>query len=169
MLHRITDRAVKCGPSAVSAIAGVPTHVAADVIRSLTGRKAVNGVFMHELAAALVELGWQPDRAVRRPGRRGAGREPVFPDVPFERRAVILSAFLDGRPPGTWTIHADDHFVAWSDGLVADSGAWLSRRPVPWSRDDPAHARVALRRVQTAVRFVRAAAHEPVSCPQPGE
>ena len=33
MLHRITGRATKCGPSAISAIAGVPTHEAAAVVR----------------------------------------------------------------------------------------------------------------------------------------
>ncbi len=31
MLHRITGRATKCGPSAISAIVGVPTHEAAAV------------------------------------------------------------------------------------------------------------------------------------------
>ena len=34
MLHRIAGRAVKCGPSAISAIAGVPTHGAAAAIRT---------------------------------------------------------------------------------------------------------------------------------------
>ena len=34
MLHRIAGRAVKCGPSAISAIAGVPTHETAAVIRA---------------------------------------------------------------------------------------------------------------------------------------
>ena len=39
MLHRITGRATKCGPSAISAIAGVPTHEAAAVIRRLFDRE----------------------------------------------------------------------------------------------------------------------------------
>ena len=34
MLHRIAGRATKCGLSAISAIAGVPTHGAAAVIRT---------------------------------------------------------------------------------------------------------------------------------------
>ena len=65
MLHRITGRALKCGPAANSAIAGVPTHEAAAVIRRLFDRPAVNGVYIDELADALEEFGWTPD-----PGRR---------------------------------------------------------------------------------------------------
>ncbi len=60
MLHRITGRAVKCVPAA---IAGVPTHEAAAVIRELFDRPAVNGVFIDELAAALYEFGCAPDYA----------------------------------------------------------------------------------------------------------
>ena len=67
MLHRITGRAVKCGPSAISAIAGVPTHEAAAVIRRLFDRPSVNGVYTDELAAALEEFGWTPDYALRHP------------------------------------------------------------------------------------------------------
>ena len=162
MLHRITGRAGKCGPAAVSAIAGVPTHEAAAVIRRLSGRRAIHGVSMDELAAALSALGHAPDRAIRHP-RQGAGRlarnaaawDILFADVPFELRAMTLGTFLDERPPGTWAIWASNHFVAWGGGLVADSGAWLSRHPAPWSRANPDHARVALRRVRIAVRFAR--------------
>ena len=48
MLHRITGRATKCGPSAISAIADIPTHEAAAVIRRLFDRPSVNGVFIDE-------------------------------------------------------------------------------------------------------------------------
>ena len=68
MLHRITGRATKCGPSAISAIAGVPTHEAAAVIRRLFDRPSVNGVHTDELAAALAEFGWTPDYAIRNTG-----------------------------------------------------------------------------------------------------
>lgn len=154
MLHRVTGRAFKCGPSAISAIAGVPTHEAAAVIRRLTGRSVVNGVSMAELAAALIELGWEPDNAIRRAELRGPGRERAFADVPVQICATTLGRFLDGAPPGTWAIHAGNHLVAWSRGHVADSGAWFSREPAAWSRSNPDHARVALRRVREAVRFV---------------
>ena len=113
MLHRITGRATKCGPSAISAIAGVPTHEAAAVIRRLYDRTAVNGVFTDELAAALGELGWRPDYALRHPkyrNRRFARREEawqrIFADVPFDVRAITLGTFLDAAPAGTWAISA---------------------------------------------------------------
>ena len=130
MLHRITGRATKCGPSAISAIAGVPTHEAAAVIRRLFDRPSVNGVHTDELAAALEEFGFVPDYTLRHPKyreRRHARREEVwdriFADVPFEVRAITLGTFLDPAPAGTWAISAGGHFVAYADGFVADSGA----------------------------------------------
>ena len=162
MLHRITGRALKCGPAAISAIAGVPTHEAAAVIRRLFDRRAVNGVFIDELAAALEVFGWAPDYAVRHPkyrerpfARRDCEWQRVFAGVPSQVRAITLGTFLDAGPSGTWAISVSHHFVVCADGFVADSGAWLSRKPRPWSRADPGHARVALRRVREAVRFVR--------------
>ena len=162
MLHRITGRATKCGPSAISAIAGVPTHEAAAVIRRLFDRPSVNGVFIDELAAALEEFGWAPDYAVRHPKyreRRFARREEVweriFAEVPSDQRAMTLGTFLDPAPAGTWAISAGNHFVAHADGFVADSGAFFSRKPAFWFRAIPDHDRVALRRIHEAVRFVR--------------
>ena len=162
MLHRITGRAVKCGPAAISAIAAVPTHEAAAVIRRLFDRPTVNGVYIDELAAALGEFGFAPDYAMRHPKyreRRFARHEQVweriFADVPFEVRAITLGTFLDPAPAGTWSISAGGHFVAYADGFVADSGAWFSRRPTRWFRANPDRDRVALRRVREAVRFVR--------------
>ncbi|MXY38592.1 MAG: hypothetical protein F4160_05465 [Rhodospirillaceae bacterium] len=160
MLHRITGRATKCGPSAISAIAGVPTHQAAAVIRRLFDRPSINGVYMDELAAALAEFGWEPDYALRHPkrhdrphARRKEVWERIFADVPFDVRAVTLGKMLDVTPAGTWAISASRHFVAYSDGFVADS-AWFSRKPRPWFRADPDCDRVALRRIKEAVRFV---------------
>ena len=161
MLHRITGRAVKCGPAAISAIAGVPSHEAAAVIRRLFDRPSVNGVQTDELAAALEEFGWTPDFALRHPKyreRRYARREDVweriFSDVSCGVRAMTIGTFLDPAPAGTWAISAGGHFVAYAEGFVADSGAWFSRKPALWSRANPDHDRVALRRVREAVRFV---------------
>ena len=161
MLHRITGRAVKCGPAAISAIAGVPTHRAAAVIRRLFDRPTVNGVFIDELAAPLEEFGWAPDYALRHPkyrNRRFARRESewerIFAGVPFDEGAITLGTFLDPAPSGTWAISASDHFVAYADGFVADSGVWFARKPALWSRANPDHDRVAPRRVQETVRFV---------------
>ena len=164
MLHRITGRATKCGPSAISAIAGVPTHEAAAVIRRLFDRPSVNGVFIDELASALEEFGWMPDYAIRHPKyreRRHARRDEVwdrlFADIPTDVCAMTLGTFLDPAPSGTWAISASNHFVAYADGFVADSGAWISRNPRPWFRADPDCDRVARRRIREAVRFVRTA------------
>ena len=161
MLHRITGRAVKCGPAAISAIAGVPTHQAAAVIRRLFDRPSVNGVYTDELAAALEEFGWAPDYAIRHPkyrNRRFARQkevwERIFDGVPFDVRAITLGTFLDPALSGTWAISASSHFVAYADGFVADSGAWFSRKPTRWSRANPDHDRVALRRDREAVRFL---------------
>ncbi len=163
MLRRITGRATKCGPSAISAIAGVPTHEAAAVIRRLFDRPSVNGVFIDELAAALAEFGWTPDYAIRHPkyrerhhARRKEAWERIFADIPTDVCAMTLGTFLDPAPSGTWAISASDHFVAYGDGFVADSGAWLGRKPRPWFRADPDCDRVARRRIREAVRFVRA-------------
>ena len=167
MLHRITGRAVKCGPAAISAIAGVPTHEVAAVIRRLFDRPSVDGVHIDELAAALDAFGFVPDYAMRHPkyrerpyARREEVWERIFADVPFDVRAITLGTFLDPAPAGTWAISAGNHFVAYADGFVADSGAWFCRKPVFWFRAIPAHDRVALRRVQEAVRFVRIAQGE---------
>ncbi len=161
MLHRITGRAVKCGPAAISAIAGVPTHEAASVVRRLFDRPAVNGVHTDELAAALEEFSWTPDYAIRHPkyrerhyARREDVWERIFSDVPCDVRALTIGTFLDAAPAGTWAISAGGHFVAYADGYVADSGAWFSRKPALWRRANPDHDRVALRRLREALRFV---------------
>ena len=36
--HRITGRARMCGPSALSAVTGLPTHDCAALLRKVTGR-----------------------------------------------------------------------------------------------------------------------------------
>ena len=89
MLHRITGRATKCGPAAISAIAGVPTHEAAAVIRRLFDRPSVNGVYTDELAAALEEFGWAPES-------RAAPSE--VPRAPLRAPPGGLAAHLRGRP-----------------------------------------------------------------------
>ena len=161
MLHRIKGRASKCGPSTISAIAGIHTHEAAGIIRQLFDRKTVNGVYMDELAAALIELGWKPEYALRhrnlrkrRHARRQATYDRIFADVPFDIRSVTIGRVLDVWPSGTWAIATSNHFIAYSDGFVADSGAWFSRKPEPWFRANPDHDRVARRRLEEAVRFV---------------
>ena len=43
-LHRIVGRAGKCGPSAMSAVTGIPTHDCAALLREVTGRTQIHGV-----------------------------------------------------------------------------------------------------------------------------
>ena len=160
MLHRIKGRATKCGPSAISAITGIHTHDAAAIIRRLFDRPNVNGVYMDELAAALIELGWHPEYALRhrnlhkrRHARRQDTYDRIFADVPSETRSVTIGRVLDVCPSGTWAIATTTHLIAYSDSFVADSGAWFSRKPERWFRANPRHDRVARRRLDEAVRF----------------
>ena len=161
MLHNVTGRATKCGPSAVSAIAGVPTHEAAAVMRRLFDRHAINGVYMDEIAAALAEFGWAPASALRHPehrsrrhARRQSAYDTIFAGIPVDLRAVTLGRVLDRAPGGTWVICASHHLITYADSFVADSGAWFARKPQPWSRANPRHERVARRRIREAVRFL---------------
>lgn len=162
MLHRITGRATKCGPSTVSAIAGVPTHEAAAIIRELYDRTAVNGVATDELVAALVHLGYSPDYALRHPkhpnGRWVESRDRydrLFRGISHELRSVALGRFLDTAPSGSWAIASGRHWIAYANGYVADSGAWLARKPQLWTSIRPLHGTVARRRVMEAIRFVK--------------
>ena len=162
MLHRIKGRATKCGPSAISAIAGVHTHVAAAIIRRLFDRPVVNGAYMDEIAAALAELGWKPNYAIRhrklfqhRHARRQATYDSIFTGVPSDTRSITIGRVLDVEPSGTWVMATTTHFIAYSDGFVADSGAWFSRKPERWWRPNPRHDRVARRRLEEAIRFTR--------------
>ena len=87
--------------------------------------------------------------------RRQSTYDRIFADVPSDTRSLTIGRVLDIGPSGTWAISTSNHFIAYSDGFVADSGAWFSRKPESWSREDPDHARVARRKLQEAVRFIR--------------
>ena len=161
MLYRIKGRATKCGPAAISAIAGVHTEDAARIIRRLFDRKTVNGAYMDELAATLIELGWKPDYALRhrsyrqrRHARRQETYDRIFEKVPYDIRSVTIGRVLDVWPSGTWAIATPTHFIAYSDGFVADNGAWFSRKPELWFRANPRHDRAGRRRLDEAVRFI---------------
>ena len=161
MLQRITGRAVKCGPSAISAIAGVPTHRPPPSYAACSTATRSTTSSWTSSRPRLGSSAGHPDHALRHPkfrDRRYARSEDVwaciFANVPFDLRAMTLGTMLDAAPPGTWAISAGNHFVAWSDGHVADSGAWFSRKPARWSRANPDHDRVARRRIREAVRFV---------------
>ena len=111
MLHRITGRAVKCGPAAISAIAGVPTHEAAAVIRRLFDRHAVNGVFIDELAA---------DGELRRSHRRGRRRR--HRGLGGQRRGLLHRPDGDQPLRGRSRVGADAHRLERQRGDGADRG-----------------------------------------------
>ena len=137
-LHRITGRATKCGPCAVSAITGIPTHTVAAVIRLATGRKAVNGTSAFELDMAMAEFGWdiaEAGHTAKAPqwakAWQGFG---LTPEIITPR---TLASFLDTAPDGHWIIACANHWIAYAGGTVADSGFWFDRKPQPWTRQSP--------------------------------
>ena len=69
-------------------------------------------------------------------------------DIDFAKHVRPTADMLWSR------ISAGNHFVAYGNGHVADSGAWFSRKPALGFRANPDHDRVARRRVREAVRFV---------------
>ena len=126
-LHRVTGRARKCGPSALSAIFQVPTHEAARVIREQVRFNAlpVNGVDPDDLAAAATYLAAQADPLAI------VGSHD-YADRPTLKR--FLEALRPGVPVACCT---RTHWIAalkQDDGavLVADSGAWFARKPELW-------------------------------------
>ena len=159
MLHRITGRAVKCGPAAISAIAGMPTHEAAAVIRRLfdpalgqrrlhrrTRRRARGARLGARLRAAPSEVAASAaTRAARRSGtassrtsrsrcarsRSGPSSTPRPPALGRFRRAIISWRMPTASSP------------------IPAPGSRAS--PAFWFRANPDHDRVALRRVREAV------------------
>ena len=130
-LYKVTGRATKCGPVALSAIFGLPTHEAAAVIRYCRNDgRPVNGVSLNHLTLAASELAGVDlhVRAYAKSHCRGdSDRRPTLgkwlaDDLPAKVPAIVCAA---------------NHFIAVlkaDDGSiqVADSGAWFSRKPAKW-------------------------------------
>ena len=145
-LQRVTGRARRCGPAAVSAFTGLPTHDAAALIRRYSKRQRVIGTNAAQLRYALDCCG------VSMVGRILTPRAPdwarAVDDLPtVDARRLTMAAFLDPTPAGAWLIATATHWIAYAQGEVADSGAWYARRPQPWGRD------VAKRRAYMACAF----------------
>ena len=118
-LHRITGRAGKCGPAAIAAVLGIPSHDAAAAVREFSGRKQVHGVTPGELAGALRELAGEAVRRELSP-RNGQG-------------APTLAAWLRDAEPGTYAVCSRRHWIAVAvvDG-PRRAGEWAdSRNRVP--------------------------------------
>ena len=130
-LKRIAGRARKCGPAAISALAGIPTHEAAQSIRRhRNDGRPVNGVDVSDIEGTLEDLGY----AVSRMNGYGSCRTLVgdFKWVRFP----TLGQWLRANPvPGNYLILVTGHFIALaihSNGVVwwADS---CHRTPRPWT------------------------------------
>ena len=130
-LYQVTGRAIKCGPVALSAIFGLPSHEAAALIRHVRNDgRPVNAVSLNHLTLAASELSGR-DLHVRTYAKRhclgDSDRRPTLgkwlaDDLPEKVPAIVFVA---------------DHFVAVlkaADGSiqVADSGYWFSRKPALW-------------------------------------
>ena len=115
-LHRIVGRAGKCGPSAIAAVTGLPTHDCAALLREVTGRQQIHGVHGYELMAAMSLAGWHCERRLHRPAER-----------------PTLAAWLDAHDTfaHSFVLVVRHHFVAIGNGEIADSGWMYERRPQP--------------------------------------
>ena len=127
-LHRIVGRARKCGPSAMSAVTGLPTHDCAALLREVTGVSQIHGVHQDDLVAALALAGWRCERERHRRGAR-----PTL--------AAWLRAHDTFAHPFILVVR--NHYVALGEGEIADSGWLFDRRPTPVA--DAPHRRVQVR------------------------
>ena len=164
-LLTITGRAKKCGPAALSAIGRVSTHFAAELLRHLFQRTAINGTSEEEMVAALLWLGFTPTEMICSPKYRpwaentpAGSLERVISDQVMSRlltvrKGITLGKWLDSRREGIWIVCASKHWFAYSDGQVADSGFWFGRKPIDWERSNPACEKVRFKRISHAIGF----------------
>ena len=115
-LHRVVGRARMCGPSAMSAVTGLPTHDCAALLRQVTGRSQIHGVHQRHLVAAMALAGWRCERESHPRGAR-----PTL--------AAWLRAHDTFAHPFVLVVR--NHYGALGAGEIADSGALYHRRPTP--------------------------------------
>ena len=115
-LHRIVGRAGKCGPCAMSAVTGLPTHDCAALLREVAGRRQIHGVHEAELVAAMALAGWRCARAIHPCGARPTIAGWLRDHDTFAHPFILV---------------VRNHYVALGAGQVADSGWLFSRRPMP--------------------------------------
>lgn len=126
-----------CGPSAMSAMLNIPTHECAAILREVTGRPAIIGLYPSELIAGLKHDGaefmvkfygeWFPDPLNRKKDNRLGQCYRGNPDT--------LSKWLKTAHPGRYAICSKHHWIA---VYVFDGthriGEWAdskNRRPRP--------------------------------------
>lgn len=122
-LHRIRGGNRYCGPSAVSALTGAPTHEVARIMRRISGRRAIMGVPTWLICEVLRE-------------RFGLGLRRCLAAKDGTTR-VTVAKWLRGRKPGTYLLIASNHYSVvrvykqgrrklqeWADSC--------NKVPVPW-------------------------------------
>ena len=115
-LHRVVGRAGKCGPCAMSAVAGLPTHDCAALLREVTGLGQIHGVHQRDLVAAMALAGWRCDRLPH-----PAGTRPTLAAW-LRRHDTFAHPFI---------LVVRNHYVALGGGEIADNGWLFCRRPMP--------------------------------------
>ena len=115
-LRRIVGRAAKCGPSAMSAVTGLPTHDCAALLREVTGRAQIHGIQSYELMSAMTLAGWRCERTIHPRAAR-----------------PTLAAWLDSHDTfaETFVLALRRHFIAVGANEIADNGWMFDRRPQP--------------------------------------
>ena len=122
-LHKITGRAKKCGPSALSAVLGLPTHELASVMREVTEKRAINGLHAYEMEMTLNHLDVDNEIEVYK----------------GEKKPPTIAQWLSAADVGRYVVCNKKHWIAVAvfdgskrDGEWADSGAWSGgRTPKP--------------------------------------
>ena len=127
-LHRITGRNRLCGPAAMAAVTGLPTHDCAALLCRVAGRTPIHGVHRTQLVAALALAGWHGE-AVIHPARE----RPTL--------AAWLRAHDTAAHP--FVLAVRNHYVAVAGGEIADNGWLFGHRPQPVA--DAPHRRIRVR------------------------
>ena len=123
-LHKVTGRAKKCGPSAISAITGDPTHNCAWLLRELTGKRAINGLWESELIKALHFL----------------NLKTRF--IPVTDDNKTINRFSDWAGSGTqyddraWIVLANNHYIVFTKHEVVDNGYMFTKKPQRYKLTD---------------------------------
>ena len=137
-LYAVTGANTYCGPSAISAVAGIASHEASRILRNITGRSKIRGTWGSEIAWAMQKLGWICAEAHSfgdKPGRNLPDRSTQVDFHKHHIKRISLAKFLDHPRQGHWIIDAGKHWIAYANEEVADSGYFFNRIPQKWDRN----------------------------------
>lgn len=111
----------------MSAVTGLPTQECARIMRTVTGKKVINGVSAETLIRAL-EL---------------AGYKASVTKYKIES-SLTLRRWLENHDKNqVYILCVARHWIAYANGEIADSGFMFSRKPQPTK--DAAHMRTRVK------------------------